>query len=118
MPKAKRFQNPLKLAPQPQSEAHPPTRAPVHSSPPVHSPQSAQMHLDRPLEPSPSIHKHPSPSIQTHIGSTTGPSPSEPTPPHDPIIDQGPSHAPTNSSSGRRVGRESTQFWSVETIGT
>ena len=116
MPKAKCFPNLLKSAPQPQSDVHPPTHAPINSTPAAHH---------TPLDPSPSIHAtshgpvlHPSPSMQTHLESPIERSPSVHGPPHDPAIIQELSHAPTSSSSERYVGCESTQYWSVEEIDT
>ena len=115
MPKAKHFPNLLKSTPQPQSDVHPPTQAPINSTPATHH---------TPLDPSPSVHAsdgpviNPSPSMQTHLESPIEHSPSVHASPHDPSIIQEPSHALTSSSSKCYVGCESTQYWSVEVIDT
>lgn len=136
MVKVKRFSNPLKSPPQIVGTTHPPPQAQPHAILQTQSPTQYQAPSLRPSPPAQCpthIPSHPPTQTQLHSRLQTQ------VPAHsshhiqDPTQTQAPTHNPTyttptvlsptlevpqqSQESRQCVGRESTQYWSVESIG-
>uniref|UniRef100_A0A151UGS0 Uncharacterized protein n=1 Tax=Cajanus cajan TaxID=3821 RepID=A0A151UGS0_CAJCA len=95
MPKVKRFQNPLKSAPQPQRDINPVTQAQAHSSPTINL-----------REPSPSV------EVPSNVSPPIDSSPTNEVSQEETPQEEFPQQAPTS----RRTDRESSQHWNVDAI--
>lgn len=136
MVKVKRFSNPLKSPPQIVGTTHPPTQAQPHAILQTQSPtqyQAPSLRSSPPAQCPTHIPSHPPTQTQLHSRLQTK------VPAHsshhiqDPTQTQAPTHNPTyttptvlsptlevpqqSQESRQCVGRESTQYWSVESIG-